>query len=73
MPYDFSIDMWSVGASIYELYTGKILFSGKSNNQVRTPAIWLVTVIISSFGYRCIYDTDLEYELNSILRSPFRC
>ena len=34
MPYDFSIDMWSVGASIYELYTGKILFSGKSNNQV---------------------------------------
>lgn len=34
MPYDFSIDMWSVGASIYELYTGKILFSGKSNNQM---------------------------------------
>lgn len=34
VPYDYSIDMWSVGASIYELYTGKILFSGKSNNQM---------------------------------------
>lgn len=26
--------MWSVGCTLYELYTGKILFSGKSNNQM---------------------------------------
>ena len=32
--YDFSIDMWSVGCTLYELYTGKIMFSGKSNNQM---------------------------------------
>jgi serine/threonine protein kinase len=35
IPYDFGIDMWSAGCTIYELYTGKIMFSGKTNNQVR--------------------------------------
>jgi serine/threonine-protein kinase PRP4 len=25
-PYDYSIDMWSAACTIYELYTGKILF-----------------------------------------------
>lgn len=34
MQYDYAIDMWSAGCTIYELYTGKILFSGKSNNQM---------------------------------------
>ena len=28
------MDMWSVGCVIYELYTGKILFPGKSNNEM---------------------------------------
>ena len=32
--YDYAIDMWSVGCTIYELYTGKILFPGKSNNEM---------------------------------------
>ncbi|KAK7869694.1 hypothetical protein R5R35_011766 [Gryllus longicercus] len=34
LPYDFGIDMWSAGCTIYELYTGKIMFSGKTNNQM---------------------------------------
>lgn len=34
MQYDYSIDTWSTACTIYELYTGKILFSGKSNNQM---------------------------------------
>ncbi|PWN21249.1 kinase-like protein [Microstroma glucosiphilum] len=33
-PYDCSLDMWSIGCTLYELYTGKILFPGRSNNQM---------------------------------------
>ncbi|KAJ3412115.1 U4/U6 small nuclear ribonucleoprotein prp4 [Chytridiales sp. JEL 0842] len=34
LPYDTSIDVWSVACTLYELYTGKILFPGRSNNQM---------------------------------------
>ena len=33
-PYDPAIDIWSIGCTLYELYTGKILFPGRSNNQM---------------------------------------
>ncbi|TIB70163.1 hypothetical protein E3P77_00081 [Wallemia ichthyophaga] len=34
LPYDTAIDMWSVGCTLYEMYTGQILFSGRSNNEM---------------------------------------
>ena len=34
MQYDFSIDLWSVAVSVYELYTGRVMFAGKSNNEM---------------------------------------
>jgi len=34
MPYDFAIDTWSIGCTLFELYTGKILFTGRNNNQM---------------------------------------
>ncbi|RUP43906.1 kinase-like domain-containing protein, partial [Jimgerdemannia flammicorona] len=34
LPYDPSLDVWSVGCTLYELFTGKILFPGRSNNQM---------------------------------------
>jgi serine/threonine-protein kinase PRP4 len=34
LPYDCALDMWSIGCTLYELYTGRILFPGKSNNHM---------------------------------------
>jgi serine/threonine-protein kinase PRP4 len=34
LPYDHPIDMWSVGCVIYELFTGDILFQGRTNNHM---------------------------------------
>ncbi|KAI0296811.1 kinase-like domain-containing protein [Russula brevipes] len=34
IPYDPALDVWSVGCTLYELYTGKILLPGRSNNQM---------------------------------------
>ena len=29
LPYDYGIDTWSVAVTLYETYTGKIMFPGK--------------------------------------------
>ncbi|GKU90347.1 hypothetical protein SLEP1_g4351 [Rubroshorea leprosula] len=34
LPYDHPMDMWSVGCCLYELYTGKVLFPGATNNDM---------------------------------------
>ncbi|EFJ31639.1 hypothetical protein SELMODRAFT_86693 [Selaginella moellendorffii] len=34
LPYDHALDMWSVGCCLYELYTGKVLFPGSTNNDM---------------------------------------
>jgi serine/threonine-protein kinase PRP4 len=30
--YDYAIDVWSLACTLFELYTGRILFPGKSNS-----------------------------------------
>lgn len=34
IPFDYAIDMWSIGCTLFELYTGRILFTGADNNQM---------------------------------------
>ena len=34
IPFDYAIDMWSIGCTLFELYTGRILFAGSDNNQM---------------------------------------
>jgi len=34
LAYNEAIDLWSAGCILYELYTGKILFPGKDNNEM---------------------------------------
>ena len=33
-PLDSAVDVWSAAVTLYELYTGKYMFPGKSNNHV---------------------------------------
>ncbi|VVT49318.1 uncharacterized protein SAPINGB_P002211 [Magnusiomyces paraingens] len=32
--YDTAIDMWAAGCTLFEMYTGQVLFPGKSNNDM---------------------------------------
>lgn len=32
LEYEYGIDMWSLACTLFELYTGRILFQGKNNN-----------------------------------------
>lgn len=34
LPYDAAMDVWAIGCTLYEMFTGKILFPGRSNNQM---------------------------------------
>lgn len=34
LSYEHAIDVWSAACTLYELFTGKILFPGRSNNQM---------------------------------------
>ncbi|CAM9001148.1 unnamed protein product [Rhodiola kirilowii] len=34
LPYDHPVDIWSIGCCLYELYTGKVLFPGATNNDM---------------------------------------
>lgn len=34
LPYDHPMDMWSIGCVVYELFTGQILFPGRTNNEM---------------------------------------
>ena len=33
-PYDYSLDTWSFGCTLFELYTGKVLFQGNSDSHM---------------------------------------
>jgi len=34
LKYGYAMDLWSVGVCLYELYTGKFMFTGRSNNDM---------------------------------------
>jgi len=41
-PYDYAIDIWAVGCTLFELLTGKILFKGQTNNDMLKQIIDVV-------------------------------
>ncbi|KAM0837080.1 hypothetical protein ACQ4PT_016204 [Festuca glaucescens] len=63
LPYDHALDMWSVGCCLFELYTGKILFPGGTNNGM----LWLHMELKGPFPKilrRCFESQHFDQELN---------
>jgi serine/threonine-protein kinase PRP4 len=71
LEYNESVDMWSIGCVLYELYTGKILFSGKDNNEM----LYQIQEIKGRFSNKLLnkakfldkhFDKDRVFELHKI-------
>ncbi|BGP13574.1 hypothetical protein JCM10213_008711 [Rhodosporidiobolus nylandii] len=50
LPYDCSLDVWSIACTLYELYTGKILFPGRTNNHM----LFLIMETKGKFNHKLI-------------------
>lgn len=48
--YDYAMDLWSFGCTIYEIFTGKIMFPGKSNNHM----LKLIMDLKGNFSHKII-------------------
>ncbi|KAK2964216.1 putative serine/threonine protein kinase [Blattamonas nauphoetae] len=46
----YAIDMWALGCVIFELYTGRILFPGRSNNDM----LYLIQEVLGNFPKKVI-------------------
>lgn len=83
---DHAIDLWSVAVSLYELFTGHLMFPGRSNNEMlklfmsvkgRFPTKQLRTHLrqYESMGLDPHFDSDLRFkqqELDSLTGQPVR-
>ena len=34
VPFDGSVDIWAAATTLFELYTGTVMFAGSSNNEI---------------------------------------
>ena len=73
LKYDFNLDLWSFGTTVYELYTGKIMFAGHSNNQM------LRLFQVSTETERKMYHVthfvgdEVLFTIRNFLRFPLAC
>lgn len=67
MPYDYGIDLWSVAVTLFELYTGKIMFPGKTNNEMVKLFMDLRGKMSNRFIKRCaLKDKHFDADCNFI-------
>lgn len=58
MPFEYGIDMWSIGCTLFELYTGRILFAGGDNNQM----LRVIQECRGKFPKRVIKNSELAHK-----------
>ncbi|KAJ3625372.1 hypothetical protein Zmor_004285 [Zophobas morio] len=57
-PYDYGVDLWSVACSLYELYTGNVLFPGKTNNEM----LFLIQKMRGRIPNKLLRKSQLKHE-----------
>jgi len=54
-PYTHAVDVWSVGCTLYELFTGKVLFTGKNNNEILKAQCTIIGKFSNKFVRKGIF------------------
>lgn len=65
------MDMWSVGCVVYELFTGCILFPGRTNNEMLRLMMEVKGPFTKKMLRRCAF-ADRHFDLNEPA-APFMC
>ena len=74
LPYDYGVDLWSIAATIFELYTGKIMFPGKSNNEMLKLIQVQKTIFFHVvYFHRCQRGPYVWYPATNLLTLLFSC
>ena len=68
MKYDFGIDMWSIGCTLFELFTCRILFSGRNNNAMLRSMMECRGRFPQKMLKRA---SEVRYATNGIVEFPF--
>ena len=58
LPYDRQIDLWSVAVCLYELFTGRVMFAGRSNNEM----LRLIMAVKGRMPMRLVKQHQRQYE-----------
>lgn len=69
-PYSYPIDMWSLACTLFELWTGSILFQGKSNNEMLK--VRFVVVIFLSSVFQQIFSLKGKPSTKWVKRGAFK-
>nr|BCL66282.1 serine/threonine-protein kinase PRP [Volvox reticuliferus] len=69
MKYDYAMDMWSVGCVVYELFTGNILFPGRTNNEMVKLMMDVKGPFTKKMLRRCLF-ADKHFDMDET-STPF--
>lgn len=58
MPYDYALDTWAIGCTLYELFTGQVLFPGKNNNNM----LRIIMDVQGKFSHKMLRRSQLVNE-----------
>ena len=64
LAYDTAVDMWAIGTCLFELFTGRIMFSGATNNDM----LWLIMRCKGRFPVRMLRRHRVAYD--DLARAP---